>query len=722
MKRYQAYWLVLFSILCTTGTRAQVILTDDVNSIAIGSKMEVFVPSFQMRAEDALLATDFMPSRQEVPNIGLQKYSVFLKFAVTNKAFRSRFLLDVAYPILDKIVLYEISKDNKILHRKQFDETMPFSRRKYDQPDFIFDIQIPKDSTRYFLLEVKNTEQIILPVTINKPDRMWERLGKESMLSGIYLGIILIMAVYNLFLFFSVRDKGYLYYVIYVVFTGLTQLGIKGFTFQFFWPNSPALAANSPTIFASVSCLATIFFTIYFLKLRLNAPRSIYMMWLLGLLFSLSILFNLFGYNQAAFQLMLSATTLETLVLLFVSIYVMRKGFEPARYFVAAWSVLLLGSAIFLMKDYGILAYNFYTSYSVQAASALEMALLSFGLANSINILKKEKEQSQLLALQASLENERIVKEQNVILEQRVTERTQALELTNDDLANTLDNLKQAQSQLVEAEKMASLGQLTAGIAHEINNPINFVTSNVGPLKRDVGMVFETIEFVETLCMESGLSPEEKKQRIEEFKEDMDYDYLKVEISHLLNGIHEGSSRTAEIVKGLRIFSRVDENDLKRADINEGIESSLIIVNNQLNGKIEVKREFAKDLPLIECYPGKLNQVFLNIISNAIHAVKQQHGEKDTGLITIKTRAFDDHITVEFMDNGIGMSEETKKKIYEPFFTTKEVGEGTGLGMSIVYNTIKKHNGTITLVSQLGQGTSFLINLPIVHEIKSPEN
>lgn len=722
MKQYRRYLLFFFSLFLTTNLAAQVVLTDDMNSVSVGLHASAYVPLKQISVEEALLSADFIPVAQAVPNLGLQKHSVFLKFAVTNKAIRSRFLLDVAYPILDKIVLYEISKDNKVLSRKQFDETMPFARRKYDQPDFIFDINIPKDSTRNFLLEVSNTEQIILPITLNKPDRMWERLGKEGMLSGIYLGIILIMAVYNLFLFFSVRDRGYLYYVIYVVFTGLTQLGIKGFTFQFFWPGNPGFAANSTTVFASISCLATIYFTIYFLKLRLNAPKSMYLMWLLGVLFTLSILLNLLGYNQAAFQVMLSATTLETIVLLIVSIYVMRRGFEPARYFVAAWSVLLLGSAIFLMKDYGVLAYNFYTSYSVQAASALEMALLSFGLANSINILKKEKEQSQLLALQASKENERIVLEQNAILEHRVAERTRALELTNDDLANTLDNLKQAQSQLVEAEKMASLGQLTAGIAHEINNPINFVTSNVGPLKRDVAMVFETIDFVETLCFEDGLSRDEKKRRIEHFKEDMDYDYLKVEISHLLNGIHEGSSRTAEIVKGLRIFSRVDENDLKRADINEGIESSLIIVNNQLNGKIEVKRDFAKDLPMIECYPGKLNQVFLNIISNAIHAVKQQHGEKGTGLITIKTRTFADHITVEFMDNGTGMSEETQRKIYEPFFTTKEVGEGTGLGMSIVYNTIKKHNGTITLVSQVGQGTSFLINLPIVHEIKPQEN
>ena len=173
---------------------------------------------------------------------------------------------------------------------------------------------------------------------------------------------------------------------------------------------------------------------------------------------------------------------------------------------------------------------------------------------------------------------------------------------------------------------------------------------------------------------------------------------------------------TAEIVKGLRIFSRLDEDDLKKADINEGLDSTIIIVNNLFNNKITLIKEYG-NIPLIECYPGKLNQVFLNIISNAIYAINKQHGDKPDGILKISTRHDENTVFVKIEDNGTGMDETTKKKIFEPFFTTKDVGEGTGLGMSITYNTIKKHNGNIVINSELGVGTEFILELPIIHEI-----
>ncbi|MEO6916616.1 MAG: ATP-binding protein, partial [Chitinophagaceae bacterium] len=264
-----------------------------------------------------------------------------------------------------------------------------------------------------------------------------------------------------------------------------------------------------------------------------------------------------------------------------------------------------------------------------------------------------------------------------------------------------------------ESEKMAALGQLTAGIAHEINNPINFVTSNVAPLKRDIDLVLGMIESIESVVL-SESSIEEKTREIEDYKEEMDFDYLKTEIGHLLKGINEGAFRTAEIVKGLRIFSRVDENDLKFADINEGLDSTIVLINNMLTNKIQLVKEYAK-MPMIECYPGKLNQVFLNIISNAIHAINKAHKEHMKGVLKVKTCFDAENIYVHIIDNGTGMDETTRKKIFEPFFTTKEVGEGTGLGMSIAYNIIKKHNGAIHVNSVPGQGTEFVLDLPITH-------
>jgi signal transduction histidine kinase len=293
----------------------------------------------------------------------------------------------------------------------------------------------------------------------------------------------------------------------------------------------------------------------------------------------------------------------------------------------------------------------------------------------------------------------------------KVNERTIELSESNKELYRTLEDLKQTQTQLVESEKMASLGQLTAGIAHEINNPINFVTSNINPLKRDIEIMFNALIEIESLGM-SNSSPADKQKQIKEYKESLDFDYLTSEIKHLIKGINEGANRTAEIVKGLKIFSRLDEDVIKKTNINEGLASTMIIANNLLNGKIKIFKEYG-DLPEVECYPGKLNQVFLNIISNAIYAIQKRFGENGGGEITITTSHDEKNIFISIKDNGTGMNAQIQKKVFEPFFTTKEVGEGTGLGMSIAYNTIKKHNGLIHVNTLQGEGTEFVLQIPI---------
>jgi hypothetical protein len=419
---------------------------------------------------------------------------------------------------------------------------------------------------------------------------------------------------------------------------------------------------------------------------------------------------TLSGQIQTGFKLMQMFTTLFAFSLIIVSLIVMFNGYRPARFVFLSWLSLLIGAVIFTLKDNGVLPYNTFTGYSMQVATIIEMALLSFGLADRINILKKEKEASQAEALQVAKENERIIREQNIVLELKVTERTQ-------ELNQSLEDLKQAQLQLVDSEKMASLGQLTAGIAHEINNPINFVTSNINPLKRDVDMILEMMSTVENVS-QSDSSAEEKKKQIEDYKEEMDFDYLVTEIRHLIKGIYEGASRTAEIVKGLKIFSRLDEDDLKRADINEGLESTLVIANNLIGNKTKIIKEYG-DLPLVECYAGKLNQVFLNIISNASYAIDKKFGNAEGGEIKVSTTMVDGNVEVSISDNGIGMDEQTMKKIFEPFFTTKDVGEGTGLGMSIAYNTIKKHNGQILVNSEIDKGTEFILKIPAIYDTKA---
>jgi len=379
-----------------------------------------------------------------------------------------------------------------------------------------------------------------------------------------------------------------------------------------------------------------------------------------------------------------------------------------------AWAILLIGALIFLLKDYGVLPYTTFTSNSFRLASIIEMALLSFALAARINILKKEKDASQARELAILLENERLVREQNILLEQKVDERTQELTASNVSLQETLLHLKETQSQLVEAEKMASLGQLTAGVAHEINNPINFVTSNVAPLKRDIKMIWDTLDEVERIAFSPDLSAEDKQERIQAYKEDIDIAYLKTEVDFLLKGMHDGAHRTAEIVKSLRIFSRVDEDSFKFVDINEGVESTMVILNTLIKEGITVEKRYG-DLPKIECDAGKMNQVFLNILNNAIFAINQKFKNTPGGQLKIETGIHQEptNIYIRITDNGVGIPEDIREKIFEPFFTTKDVGEGTGLGMSITYNTIAKHHGKIEVESEEGKGTVFTIIIPI---------
>lgn len=264
--------------------------------------------------------------------------------------------------------------------------------------------------------------------------------------------------------------------------------------------------------------------------------------------------------------------------------------------------------------------------------------------------------------------------------------------------------LKEAQSHLVQSEKMASLGQLTAGIAHEINNPINFVSANVKPLQRDIGYLLRLLAAYQEL--KPGDQDAVGRADIQKLRQEIDVEYLIEEIGDLLKGIEDGASRTAEIVRGLRTFSRVDESELKRSDIREGIDSTLVLLHSTYKGRIEVVKDY-EDVPDIECYPGQLNQVFMNLLNNAIQAIP------DRGTITISVKRKGQSVDVRISDTGTGIPDDIRERVFDPFFTTKDVGKGTGLGLSISIGIIQNHNGTITLESESKKGTTFHITLPI---------
>ena len=329
----------------------------------------------------------------------------------------------------------------------------------------------------------------------------------------------------------------------------------------------------------------------------------------------------------------------------------------------------------------------------------------------------------------ARIENQLTIRNlQKQLLEQnRRLQQSEAREREkSQQLEQALHQLQESQSQLIQSAKMSSLGQLVAGIAHEINNPANFIYGNITYAKEYVEDLLEVLELYQKQC--PNLPPD-----IEHRLEAIDLDFLKADLPKILSSMQVGTDRICGLVRSLRNFSRLDEAEMKRVDLHEGIDSTLMLLENRLQTKpglsaIRVVKEYG-ELPPVECYPGQLNQVFMNILSNAIDALKENrksevenaqetstHPDSLTPTIVIRTETLTpDWVAIRITDNGCGISKAVQSQLFDPFFTTKPVGEGTGLGLSISYQIItERHHGSLQCFSQIGQGTEFTIKIPLV--------
>jgi len=285
-----------------------------------------------------------------------------------------------------------------------------------------------------------------------------------------------------------------------------------------------------------------------------------------------------------------------------------------------------------------------------------------------------------------------------------------AEELTRKNLRlnETLAALKRSQAKVLHQEKMASIGQLAAGVAHEINNPIGFINSNLSTLGKYLSRLSGFLA-IQSGCIAAG-APPEQVESVRQQQASLKIDYIVKDLEDLVRESLEGAERVRSIVADLKSFSHVDESEYKQADLNECLRSTINIVWNEIKYKATLKKELG-EIPRTRCYPQQMNQVFMNLLVNAAHAIEQQ------GVITVRSWEEAGYVCVTVADTGQGIPEANLNRIFEPFFTTKEVGKGTGLGLSITYDIVKKHNGEITVRSETGKGTVFTVRIPVVEEI-----
>ncbi|MDW3646663.1 MAG: 7TM diverse intracellular signaling domain-containing protein [Bacteroidia bacterium] len=701
MNPIKIFCLIGLAVFCNVSIAQSPIAIKSGQSYSFGKGLEFYVDSSSTADLSSLKGAEFQDLQSGVLNLASIPYPVWVRFSLINESNSSLFL-EIGSPLLEEIEVYEIGDSTEsLLYSGGIGNV--FDHRPILAENWTFNLELKQGESRSYYLKARTGYPFLMPINVSEARAFASSKTQENVFWGLYIGIMIFAFLYNFFIFFSTRERTYLYYIIYILGSTIFYLGLQGSSFKLLWPNNPGMNFYLPMIICLTN-IPVMLFTFRFLNIS-SEDKIPYRIGIgfIGLFIVLAGV-NLSGNHAAADQLAQLFSTLSCTFYIGLGIRGWIRGDRSAKFFLIAWTLFLILVIIFILSIGGAIPSNSFTSSGIYIGHMTEVILLSFALADRINVLKEENARKQEEIIFQLKENETIQLRANQELEGKVVERTKEVVRQKEEIQETLMKLKTAQTQLVESEKMASLGQLTAGIAHEINNPVNFIISNIDSLKLDLSEVKQVVEKYQAIKSEGEIVNELKEAS--DYAKEMDLNFLFVEMQGLVEGIEEGSKRTRDIVSGLKNFSRLDEDGFKEIDLHKGLDSTLALLDNKLNN-ITIIKEYDPNFPLVESIPGKLNQVFMNILDNSITAIG------DKGNIRITTGTDAKNAWIKIKDDGIGIKEEIQSRIFEPFFTTKDVGEGTGLGLSISYGIIENHKGKILVSSQPGEGTEMKIEVPI---------
>ena len=611
----------------------------------------------------------FKPAAAKQFNFGLTSAAIWYRFVLVNET-GDRWLLKAKNPTIQEVTLFTPRKsgtcDSISINLLQKIEERPWHNNHY-----FFTLPFPDDSRQEFFLRITSDHSMTIPPQIGTEDSFFVSNHYNDIWAGIYLGLVLVMAVYNLFIFISIRDKSYLWYVLYILCIGFLVSTHNGYPFDLFWYNHPWLNTYIDLLTSGAGVFA-ILFTMNFLHTKTMAPRIHTGLYIVMAFYAAAAVLVLAKFTLAASVAEALIGFIGSIYVFWAVIYIYRTGFKPARYYLLAWGALMLSVLVFVLFDIGVFDLKGSQVDPLLIGSAAEALLLSFALADRYNAYKKEKED--------------LVSRQNVILEQKVEERTQAL--------------KETQQQLVQQEKLASLGQMTKSIGHEIQSPLNFV-SNFTELSRD-------------LVTELDKSVTEEKQK--EILRSLKGNYEKI-LQH--------SRRAGNIVKSMVEHNRVFGEEKQLTDVNRLCEEYSLLAYQGIRAvnrgfRCTLHKDFQAGLPEVLASSQDLGRALTNMLRNAFDAVHEKsllmkREGKDTYQpeVWLQTSLQNKSVHITVRDNGTGIHSSILEKIFLPFFTTHQSGAGSGLGLSMAHEIIKAHGGELKVISEENAFTEFVIILPL---------
>ncbi|HEX4869897.1 MAG TPA: 7TM diverse intracellular signaling domain-containing protein [Moraxellaceae bacterium] len=668
--------------------------------LTLGRYLTVYEdPTGRLTVDDLRRLPDsaFRPVAQDVPNFSFSRSHFWFRLRIHwAEPVETVYRIWQQYPLTDHFTLYRPDGRGGYTATEVGDQ-QPFAHRELPTRAFGFTLLPRAGQTEDYYLELHGAGTIVLDLNLTSHATALASTETRHLLYGLYYGAILALLLYNLMLYASLREGVYLWYTLYVAGLGMSFFDVNGLAFRYFWPDFTWMNTGF-LMFTFLSLLAQLQFTRRFLTLQREWPALDRVMLVAVGICALGIAVVPLAPAALLYPASQQVAALAALLCIVAGAGLWLRGYRPARYFTLASGFYIIGILVYVLQNFGWLGTSDFTSHAVQIGSSFELVLYSLALADRIRLMRIEKRQMEQQAHRQLLEYNRS-------LEHSVQARTQDLLATLRTVSEKHEAMVAMQQQLVQAEKMSSLGTLVAGVAHEINNPANFTRLAADNVGRDVQRLREFL---------LGLSDGDSDPAL---IAELNERFARIEAQLAL--VHDGADRLALIVRDLQSFSRVGDSEAQVAAPDDGLEATLNLVRAQYGDRIAISLTRANPDARGPCHPAALNQVFMNLAVNACQAILEKAAradarERPAGRLHIATRldAHGDWIA-EFHDDGVGMDAATQGRIFEPFFTTKEVGTGTGLGLSVSYGIVRRHGGDIQVSSAPGEGSRFVVRLPL---------